>query len=77
MAVTNVEVFRKYTSADVWEKLRLYDSVTEMWENSVKEFADSVAIADDGKEYTYQKLDEDGRDRLMKYMRKLNEANKE
>ena len=59
MAVTNVEVFRKYTSADVWEKLRLYDSVTEMWENSATEFADSVAIIDEGTEYTYKKLDED------------------
>lgn len=59
MFKTNVEVFRKYTSAEVWEKLRLYASVTEMWENSVKEYADAVAIVDDGKEYTFAQLDAD------------------
>ena len=59
MFTTNVEVFRKYTSPEVWEKLRLYASVTEMWENSVKEYADAVAIVDDGKEYTFAQLDAD------------------
>lgn len=59
MNKTTVEVFRKYAPEGVWAKLRNYDCVTQMWENVVREFSGSVAIADDGKEYSFAQLDAD------------------
>jgi hypothetical protein len=45
-------IFRKYTDEETFAKIVDYKNVTEMWEHSVKEYADCVALVD-GKEYTY------------------------
>ena len=48
--------FEKYTDKETFAKIVDYKNVTEMWEHSVKEYADSVAIVD-GESYTYKALD--------------------
>ena len=49
-------IFKKYTDEETFAKIVDYKNVTEMWEHSVKEYADCVALVD-GKEYTYTELD--------------------
>ena len=50
------EIFRKYTDEETFSKIVDYNNVTEMWQHSVAEFPNDVAIVD-GKEYTYSELD--------------------
>lgn len=50
------EIFAKYTDKETFEKITDFESVAQMWTESVKEYADSVAIVDD-KEYSYRELD--------------------
>lgn len=52
------EKFRKYTSPEEFDKIVDYANVTEMWNHSMAEFANEVAIVD-GENYTYAQLDED------------------
>lgn len=52
----STNIFEKYTDKETFSKIVDYSNVTEMWENSVKEYADNVAIVD-GKSYTYSELD--------------------
>lgn len=49
-------VFEKYTDKETFSKIVDYANVTEMWQHSVKEYADCVALVD-GKNYTYAELD--------------------
>lgn len=53
------ESFRKYTDPATFERIVEMDSVSEMWQNSVKEYPDAVAIEDNGKLYTYAEIDKD------------------
>ena len=52
-------LFEKYTDKEQFAKIREYASVTEMWEVCLREYADRVAIVDDGVEYTFARLEED------------------
>ena len=52
----STNIFEKYTSRETFEKIVDYANVTEMWEHSVKTYADAVAIVD-GESYTYAALD--------------------
>jgi long-subunit acyl-CoA synthetase (AMP-forming) len=53
------EVFRKYCDPAQFDRIVDRDSVSEMWQNSVTEYPDVVAIEDDGKKYTYAEVEED------------------
>ena len=53
------ESFRKYTDPATFERIVEMDSVSEMWQNSVKQYTDAVAIEDNGKQYTYAEIDKD------------------
>ena len=48
--------FEKYTDKQTFEKIVDYSCVTEMWNHSVAEYPDNIAIVD-GAEYTYSALD--------------------
>ena len=52
-----VEMFRKYTDAQTFSKIVDYDSVSEMWEHSLKTYAENVAVVD-GEAVTYAALGE-------------------
>ncbi len=51
------ENFRKCTDAESFAKIVDYNNVTEMWQHSIREFKNNVAIIDSEKEYTYEALD--------------------
>ncbi|MBQ3331060.1 MAG: acyl--CoA ligase [Ruminococcus sp.] len=53
------EVFRKYMDPDQFERIVEMDSVSEMWANSVKQYPDTVAVEDNGRQYTYAQIDAD------------------
>ena len=57
--MTTREVFAKYTTPETFERIKEYETVSEMWENCLKQYPDAVAIEDDGKKYTYAQLEED------------------
>ncbi len=50
-------VFKKYTSAENWNKIVDYANVTRMWKDCTSCYADCVAIVDNDT-YTYAQLDE-------------------
>ena len=50
-------MYAKYTDAETLANITDFGSITEMWQNSVKNYKDSVAIVD-LEEYTYARLDE-------------------
>ena len=54
----NQNFFSAYTVAEEYEKIRTFKCVTEMWNWSVGNFADLVALVD-GKNYTYAEVDKD------------------
>lgn len=51
------KTFEKYTDESTYKKIVDYKNVTDMWEHSLKEYSDTVAIVDGGEEYTYLALD--------------------
>ena len=53
------EIFRKYTDDATFEKIVETDTLNEMLERSVSEFARDIAICDNGTEYTYEQLGSD------------------
>ena len=50
-------VFKKYTTAENWQKILDYPNVTRMWQNCVDSYANDVAIVD-GANYTFSQIDE-------------------
>lgn len=56
------ELFRKYTDAETFSKIKDYDTVSEMWLNCVKEYADNTAIVDNGSSYSFTQLEADTAD---------------
>lgn len=59
MKIENNEVFRKYAGDDTFDKIKFYPTVSEMWKDSVNNYADCIAIEDDGASYSYMNLDRD------------------
>ena len=53
------KLFEKYTDPDQFGRIREMDSVSQMWDNCVKEYADTVAVEDDGRKFTYAEIDAD------------------
>ena len=53
------EKFKKYTSDETFEKIVSFPSITAMWEDRVSTYCDNVAIADNGEEYSFAKLNDD------------------
>ena len=42
------EIFAKYTDPETFARIQDFETVTQMWECSRKEFASEVAIEDNG-----------------------------
>lgn len=59
MQTKNKEIMRKYTTDETFEKIVDFSNVAEMWENSVKNYPDCIAICDNSVEYSFKTLDED------------------
>ena len=55
----NREAFKKYMDPAEFDRIVELDSVSEMWQNSVREYPDAIAIEDNGKKYTYADIDMD------------------
>ncbi len=55
----NRERFRKYTDPAEFERLVDMDNVSEMWQRSVRDYPDVIAIEDNGNQYTYAQIDAD------------------
>lgn len=53
------EFFAKYASKEVFEKIVEYPDVITMWQHSVAEYANDVAVVDDGRNYTFADIDAD------------------
>jgi len=53
----NQNVFANYTDKETFEKITLYKCVTDMWEDSVKEYSGREALAMEGVSVTYDQLD--------------------
>lgn len=53
------EIFQKYTDPETFDRIVDMDSVSEMWQNSVKCYPDAIAIEDDGKKYSYAEIEAD------------------
>ncbi len=49
-------IFARYTDAETFAKITDYSCITQMWNESVANYQDSVAIVD-GESYTYGQLD--------------------
>ncbi len=53
------EKFKRYTDEITFSKIVDFPNVTSMWENSVSNYGNDVAIVDNGESYTYGTLDSD------------------
>ena len=53
----SVNVFEKYTDKETFAKIVDYKNLAEMWEFSVSEYRDNVAIIDGEEKYTYGDFD--------------------
>ncbi len=59
MLTQTKERFRKYTDAETFAKIREYGTVSEMWAHCAAAYAGDTAIVDDGKTYTFTRLEND------------------
>ena len=59
MQSPNKEYFRKYCNPSQFDRIVDRDSVSEMWQNSVAQYPDVVAIEDDGRKLTYAQIESD------------------
>ena len=57
MAQSNEHVFDKYASAETLAKIVDYKNVSQMWEESVKNYPDDIAIVD-GESVSYRALND-------------------
>lgn len=55
--VNSAKLFEQYTDAESFSKIVDYENVCQMWEHSVRQYPDNVAIVD-GEEVTYSALDD-------------------
>lgn len=56
--MTDNNIFKKYTDEVTFSKIVDYSCITEMWENSVNNYGNNVAIVDGVNTYTYKAIDE-------------------
>ena len=60
MLTQTKERFRKYTLDPAeFDRIVDFDTVSQMWEHCLTEYADRSAIADNGREYTFRELEND------------------
>lgn len=55
--ITTNEVFRKYTDAETFSRIREMDTVSEMWAKSAEAYKNQVAIEDDGLKVTFGEME--------------------
>ena len=53
------ELFAKYTDAETFEKIKEYETLTELLEQSATCYAEEFAITDASGAYTYRQLSDD------------------
>ena len=59
MKVLTRDAFSKYTDKDTFERIKYYDTVSEMWKLCVEQYSSHAAIVDEGKEYSFAQLEND------------------
>ena len=59
MNTPSADIFKPYMDEESFAKLRNFDSLSDMWQYCVSEYADRVAIVDEGVEYTFARLEQD------------------
>ncbi len=59
MVTKDRSVFAKYTDPQTFAKIVEYDTVSQMWQRCINEYAELPAIVEDDKQYTYAQLEED------------------
>ena len=52
-------VFTKYTSKGNMDRIKCFDSISELWNASLKEFANEVCLQDKDRKLTYAELEEE------------------
>ena len=59
MIADTLELYRKYTGDETFNLIKPFDTLTDMWQARSAEYADRVAVEDDGKSYTFAQLADD------------------
>lgn len=59
MLTPSREIFAKYTDSATFDKIKEYDTVSEMWESCVAAYGADIAVEDDGKRYSFSALEAD------------------
>jgi len=52
-------LLKKYMEEETFNRIKNFETITQMWKSVSKEFDSSIAIEDNGNKYTYSQLDED------------------
>ena len=52
-------VFEKYVDKEQFARIKCFDSVVDLWNESAKEFSNEVALCDPNRKLTYKELDEE------------------
>lgn len=59
ISIKSADRFRKYTSPEVFERIRDYGTICKMWKVCAKEYSDLCAIDYADEKYTFARLDSD------------------
>ncbi len=59
MKTQTSEIWRKYTDAETFAKIRDMDSVSQMWSECVKAYGEKIAVTDNGETYSFSRIDEE------------------
>ena len=59
MKTPAAEIWKKYTDAETFSRIKDMDSVSQMWDMCQKEYAGLTAITDMGNTYTYSRIEDD------------------
>ncbi len=57
--MNNADIFRKYTTAETFDKIVGFESLAHMWKHCAEEYADRTAVNCADVKYTYSQLDQD------------------
>ena len=52
-------MFEKYTDQKTYSRIVDYDSISAMWNNCINDYANNIAINDNGKDYTFSSVEKD------------------
>ncbi len=55
--INTAEVFKPFTDEVTFSKIVDYDSISQMWQNSIKNYPNHIAIVDNGISVTYSELE--------------------